>query len=258
MQSSIFGIGRELVSAQIKDSNAYYIANKLSEIGVENRFIVFLDDDLDDIAKALDYFVNKTPLVITTGGLGPTFDDLTLQAVALAVGEELILNQKCLSEIEFFYEKLYNEGKIADKNLNVNRQKMAYVPKNAILLKNRVGAACGVYLKKNDCHIFCLPGVPNEMHAMFENEVEPTLKSIIEPIFTHSQTIECNINDESLLAFISNETTQKTHVYVKTLPTSFSSHPMYVRFTAKAPTKEEAKYKLAQAIAFFKDKLSRL
>jgi nicotinamide-nucleotide amidase len=106
MQSSIFGIGRELVSAQIKDSNAYYIANKLSEIGIENRFIVFLDDDLDDIAKALDYFVNKTPLVITTGGLGPTFDDLTLQAVALAVGEELILNQKCLSEIEFFLRKV--------------------------------------------------------------------------------------------------------------------------------------------------------
>jgi nicotinamide-nucleotide amidase len=135
MQSSIFGIGRELVSAQIKDSNAYYIANKLSEIGVENRFIVFLDDDLDDIAKALDYFVNKTPLVITTGGLGPTFDDLTLQAVALAVGEELILNQKCLSEIEFFYEKLYNEGKIADKNLNVNRQKNGLCSKKCYLVK---------------------------------------------------------------------------------------------------------------------------
>ncbi|OSS42313.1 Molybdopterin binding motif, CinA N-terminal domain / C-terminal domain of CinA type S [Desulfurella amilsii] len=258
MQSSVFGIGKELISAQIKDNNVYYMVKKLSEIGIENRFVVFLDDDLNDIAQVVDYFINKTQLIITTGGLGPTFDDLTLQALALAVGEELVLNKECLSDIEFFYEKLYDAGKITDKNLNVNRQKMAYVPKNSVLLKNKVGAACGVYLKKNDLHIFCLPGVPNEMQAMFEDEVEPILKSIIEPVFAQSQIIECNINDESLLAFVSLATVEKTGVYVKTLPIGFSSDTMHVRFTAKAPTKEEAKKKLEEAIAFFENRLSRL
>ncbi|SDC62860.1 molybdenum cofactor synthesis domain-containing protein [Desulfurella multipotens] len=257
MQSSVFGIGKELISAQIKDNNAYYISKRLNEIGVENRFIVFLDDSLDDIVQTINYFLTKTKLIITTGGLGPTFDDLTLQAVALAINDELILSQECLSEIELFYKKLYEEGKIAEKHLNVNRQKMAYVPKSAILLKNSVGAACGVYVKKDDFHIFCLPGVPAEMQTMFETQVEPILRSICIPNITQTQTIECDINDESLLGFISQEVTQKTHVYVKTLPQGFSSNTMSVRFSVNAPTKDQAQKELETAISLFNELLSR-
>lgn len=258
MQSAILGIGRELVSAQIKDNNAYYIAKRLSEIGIENKFIVFLDDEVDEIAQAISYFSKKTQLIITSGGLGPTFDDLTLQALSLSIGEELILNQECLSEIESFYYKLYIEGKIADKTLNINRKKMAYVPKNSVLLKNTQGAACGVYVNKNDVHIFCLPGVPLEMKTMFETQVAPILKTICVPMFSMTQTIEINSNDESLLAFASKKTVDKTNVYVKTLPVGFSLDTMCVRFTAKAPTKDQAKAKLEEAIAFFRSHLPRL
>lgn len=258
MQSAILGIGRELISAQIKDNNAYYIAKRLSEIGIENKFIVFLDDEIDEIAQTISYFGKKTQLIITTGGLGPTFDDLTLQALSFAMEEKLTLNQECLSEIEGFYYKLYIEGKISDKTLNINRKKMAYVPKNSVLLKNTQGAACGVYVKKQDAHIFCLPGVPLEMQPMFETQVVPILKSICIPIFSQTQTIEIDSNDESLLAFTSKKTLDKTNVYAKTLPVGFSSGTMCVRFTAKASTKDQAKAKLEEAIAFFRSHLPRL
>ncbi|MGB9745223.1 MAG: hypothetical protein ACPLW6_08155, partial [Desulfurella sp.] len=85
----------------------------------------------------------------------------------------------------------------------------------------------------------------------------PILKSICTPNITQTQTIECNINDESLLGFISQEVTQKTHVYVKTLPQGFSSNTMSVRFSVNAPTKDQAQKELEKAISLFNELLSR-
>jgi len=258
MKSVVFGIGRELITAQIKDTNTYYIVLNLTQIGIDNNAIVFLDDSIDDIVGQINYYKDKVDLIITTGGLGPTFDDLTLQAVSVAFNVSLELNKEALESIRLFYQNLYKEGKISDELLNDNRKKMAYIPKNAKLLRNLVGAAPGVYIKLNNLHLVCLPGVPTEMQAMFDNEVKPILEKISTPLYTHVQTFEYNINDESKLAPLTKVVTQQTGVYLKTLPTGFSTNKMGIRFTAKAPTKQLAQSSINEAKKLFEELLSRL
>jgi len=240
--SSVISIGREIISGITTDTNSSFIAKKLYDMGFYNRFIISVDDCEEDIISAIKYYLNKVDVIITTGGLGPTFDDMTLSCIAKALNRKLELNTKALEMVEKFYSDLYRSNMIASPNMNYKRKKMAYLPKGSIPLRNSVGAACGAYIQEDNKHIFCLPGVPKEMKPMLENEVLSRIKPLSTSIRI-SRTYDFAINDETILSkFI--DKIKDNQVYIKSLPTGFGFKNIGVRFTASGKTKEEALAKI--------------
>ncbi len=249
--SCILSIGKEIVSGYIQDSNSAYIASYLTEIGINNRYIVSVDDEENDIKESIEHYLDKVDLLITTGGLGPTFDDITLPSLAKSIKKKLIFSQNSYNHIKQFYENLYKLGKIDSYEMNEKRVKMAYIPETSIELENTEGAASGIYIKHNSKHIFCLPGIPKEMKPMFENQVLPIVRQLSNSVIV-TRTYEFEINDETILGtFIDKIKNQNLHI--KSLPTGFDSKTMGVRFTAYGKTNEEC----ISAIEDAKNRLSR-
>ncbi len=253
LSSCVLSIGKEIISGIINDTNSFYIASRLSAFGIYNRYIVSLDDIKDEIEDGMLHYLDRVDILITTGGLGPTFDDITLFSVASALNKKLIFSKNAYNHIKQFYDSLYKTGKIKSNEMNDKRKKMAYLPENAIELYNSTGAAFGAYINEKGKRIFCLPGIPKEMKPMFDNEVLPIIKQLSTGV-TISKTYEFSINDETLLGqFI--DKIKNSDVYIKSLPTGFDSKSMGVRFTASGNNEFEclkkielAKNRLADAI----------
>ncbi len=230
LSSCVLSIGKEIISGFTNDTNSFFISSRLTNIGIYNRFILSVDDEEGDIVSCIKACLDKVDIIITTGGLGPTFDDITVSSVAKALNKELVFSRASYNRIETFYKRLYDAGKIDSPEMNDKRKKMAYIPKGAIEIENKVGAASGIYLKENGKHIFCLPGIPKEMKPMFEGFVFKTLKGFSDSCIL-SKTYEFRINDETILGrFI--DKLKSSDMHIKSLPTGFDSKIMGVRFTA--------------------------
>ncbi|AEA34015.1 competence/damage-inducible protein A [Hippea maritima] len=246
LKSAVISVGKEIVSGITQDTNSYFISSCLSRIGIYNRFVLSCDDKAQDIIDTVKFCLNKVDIVITTGGLGPTFDDITIESVATALGKGLYLDSEALKFIHDFYTKLYQEGKIETGGINEKRMKMAYLIEGCKPLKNSIGAAWGVYVKQDKKHLFCLPGIPKEMKPMFEKEVLPVLRKLSNSTMI-VKNYDVPINDESVLGEAIDKVMKKYPVYIKSLPIGFESSIMSVRFTAYAQTEDEAKKRIEEA-----------
>ena len=179
MDAQIFSIGTEILLGNIVDTNSQYIAEKLMSLGINVYKMESLGDNFNRLVQAFKEVDGKVDLVISSGGLGPTSDDLTKEAMieALGLADQVELHSKSYSNLESYFN---NNDKI---NTNI---KQAMFPKSAIVLKNSVGTAPGMILESNQGTKFiCLPGPPNEMINMFENELIKYLprESYIKSIF---------------------------------------------------------------------------
>ncbi len=215
MYAEILTVGDELLTGNTVDSNSAFIAKKLTEMGYWVRRKVTVGDDVDEIEVAVRESLERKPeVLIISGGLGPTHDDVTMTAVARAVGRELVLCEGCLKRIGDFYRALYEKGMIDDPELNKGRRKMAYLPEGAEPLENTEGAAPGAYIEHGGVKIFVLPGMPREMKAMLEKEVLPRLgkRTFIQ------RKLLAEITDESKLAPLLVETIQKFSVKIHSSP----------------------------------------
>ena len=164
MQAEIVSIGTEILLGDIVDSNSKYLANKLTENGYDIHHISTVGDNKKRLVEVIKTAIKRSDLVITTGGLGPTDDDLTREAIADATNKELYLDEKLLNRIkEYFNKKGYSMTK--------NNNKQAYLPKGADYIKNDWGTARGLFLETKNCTIISLPGVPGEMKNIFSNYV---------------------------------------------------------------------------------------
>ena len=248
MKSAILSIGREIVSGITLDTNSHFISSYLTRIGILNRFIQSVDDRKSDIIDSVRFLLDRVDILITTGGLGPTFDDITLEAVAEALGKKLYLDTEALEFIQAFYERLHKAGKIDSPFLNDKRKKMAYLIEGCKPLKNSVGAAWGVYLKDGEKHIFCLPGLPKEMRAMFEDEVLPIVEKLSDRVSLIKE-VTVDLNDESVLGRLIDRVMKSHDVYIKSLPEGFDKRQMNVRFTAFGKSNEEAEQKIESALS---------
>lgn len=169
MQAIILSIGNELLNGKTINSNAAYIAGALFDIGIRTDEIITIGDNSTKIVKSLKESLNKSDLVIMTGGLGPTHDDITKSAVAEFFDAQLVLNQDILHKVE---ERFKRRGMIMPP---VNRNQ-ALVPANAELVENPVGTAPGLLFKTEDKFVFILPGIPLEMEAIIDQSIIPFLK----------------------------------------------------------------------------------
>ena len=169
MKSTIISIGNELLNGKTLNSNATYIGNALFEIGIPVHKIITIGDDNAEIIKTVDHAIRDSQIIIVTGGLGPTHDDITKNALADFFNTKLVFNEEIMHKIE---ERFKRRG----MKLPPINQNQAMVPEIAQLIDNPVGTAAGMLFKKNGNFIFVLPGIPKEMQAIMTNSVIPFLK----------------------------------------------------------------------------------
>ncbi|MFQ5594748.1 MAG: CinA family nicotinamide mononucleotide deamidase-related protein [Anaerolineae bacterium] len=188
MQAEIITIGTEILLGQIVDTNAAHLAQKLAEIGLNvYRKTTVGDNDLR-IAEAVRSALRRSDVVITSGGLGPTVDDKTREAVAAATNRKLMLNPGLLNHIEEFFSKRGREA-------GENNRRQAYLPRNAIPIHNPVGTAPGFIVKHQNSYVISLPGVPRELYHLTEESVLPflrqefSLQGVIESRILHTAGI---------------------------------------------------------------------
>lgn len=164
MKIATLSIGDEIVCGEIVDTNAPFIAEALYDIGLKVQRHLAVGDREDDIIEALRTLAAASDVVIVTGGLGPTADDVTAQAAALATDCRLVLNEEALAHLRSFGEK-------SGRPLHPANEKQALLPAEAAVIRNPTGTACGFRLRHLDCLLFFLPGVPGEMARMLDETV---------------------------------------------------------------------------------------
>jgi nicotinamide-nucleotide amidase len=162
--------GNELMTGDIVDSNSAMIAQQCKAIGMKISRKVTLADDLHLLAEEIITLTKDADVLIINGGLGPTTDDLTAQALALATKRPLEQHQVALAHLESWCLQ-------RNAHLNQANLKQAILPKNCDIIANRVGSAVGFSLLLNNCQIFCTPGVPSELKIMLDEQIIPILKS---------------------------------------------------------------------------------
>lgn len=170
MDAEIIGVGSELLLGQIANTDAQYISQGLSQLGINVYYHTVVGDNKDRTKKALDIATRRVDLIFTTGGLGPTMDDLTKEMVAEFLDIPLVLHQPSLEAIEDFFNK-------RGRTISENNYKQAYFPEGAIILPNNHGTAPGAIVEHKRKVYIILPGPPSELQPMFENYVIPYLES---------------------------------------------------------------------------------
>jgi nicotinamide-nucleotide amidase len=170
MHAVIVSIGDELALGQTVDTNSAWLSAKLASRGISTLMHLTVADDQRAIVDALKLAVREGELVLVTGGLGPTDDDLTRQAIADLLGVELVLDEAALAEIEAFFAR-------RGRTMNQRNRIQAMCPAGATMLDNPAGTAPGIRATCDGATIWSMPGVPREMRVMFERHVEPALPS---------------------------------------------------------------------------------
>jgi nicotinamide-nucleotide amidase len=169
MHAEIIAIGTELVSGQKLDTNSQWISRRLGESGISTHFHTTLGDDLAENVAAFRVAIGRADLIVVTGGLGPTQDDLTREALAEAMGVPLVRDDESLAAIEAFFAR-------RNRAMTERNRVQALRPEGAEAMANPVGTAPGIWVARDGRLVACLPGVPSEMKTMFDGQVVPRLR----------------------------------------------------------------------------------
>jgi nicotinamide-nucleotide amidase len=169
MKCEIIAVGTELLLGNIVNSNARYLSEKLAELGIDVHYHITVGDNIGRLREAIETSLKRSDIIITTGGLGPTDDDLTKVGVAEALGLKLIPHKQSLEKIEAYFKE-------TDRPMPECNRKQGYIPEGAIVLENDNGTAPGIMIEKDKKVIILLPGPPKEMMPMFTKQVYDYLK----------------------------------------------------------------------------------
>lgn len=239
MKAEILCVGTELLLGDIVNTNAAYIARELARIGIELYHQTVVGDNQERLKRALNEAFDRADLVVTTGGLGPTFDDVTKETVAAYFGKKMVRNQEAMDRISSYYEKRGIE-------LTDNTKKQADLPEGCIAFQNNHGTAPGLAIEGRGKVVIMLPGPPSEMIPMFDGSAVPYLlqysgKTIV------SSTVHFFGIGESLLESRMHEY-MLAHNNPSVAPYAKDGE-VQVRVTASARTKEEADAMIRPVVA---------
>jgi len=227
LKAEIIAVGSELLLGGRTDTNSVFLAKLLAEQGIEVRFKTVVGDDIDDMCSALTVASKRAKVVLVTGGLGPTVDDLTREGVAKLMGKPLLLRPQALRSLRVRF-------KVAGRVISPNQRKQSFLPSGSDLLRNSAGTAPGFSLKWKRCRIFCLPGVSHEAKKMFSESVLPILvqeRSVGEGIKSRSlQTFGLieGVIDERIQGIVPESSGVRLGILASPLGVSISLTPEYV------------------------------
>jgi nicotinamide-nucleotide amidase len=250
MNAYLISIGDELLIGQTINTNVAFIGKLVSDINIKVVKSSVIGDKLESIINELDYAVGLADLVILTGGLGPTHDDVTRSAIVTYFKTELEINDSVLEDIKTFVAK-------RGRNLTKIHEEQALVPKVAEVIRNEYGTAPGNWIEWNKKIFIVMPGVPYEMKAMMENHVIPKLKEKIgEPTeFIKKLTLQTTGLPESLLAArLGNLNELLNGAEFAFLPNEYG---VRLRATVKSSSEEEAKNQLTEIEQKIRSKIGR-
>jgi nicotinamide-nucleotide amidase len=258
MLTVILAIGREILRGRVQDTNSWTLARHMTGLGHEVIRITSCDDDLVAIVRELRRAAEDgAALVVTTGGLGPTDDDLTLQGLAEATGCPLALHPEARDLVAAKFEALARSDAVADGRMTAAREKMAWLPQGATPLPNPVGAAPGVWLEAGRVNYVALPGVPAEMRAILEQAVVTVLAARTPGTKYAERRIVTQARDESVVAPILRRLARELpEVYLKSHPTRFGSDVRMEIFASTwASDPSEGEVRLARALSLLREAL---
>jgi len=231
MNAEIISVGTEILMGQITNTNARYLSEKLASLGVDVYFQTTVGDNFERLKQALSIAFSRSNMVILTGGLGPTGDDITKEAAASYFDMPLYLNDEALAAIEKYFQKL-------NRKMTKNNEKQAMFPKEAIILPNDNGTAPGCIMEKGDKAAILLPGPPIEMVPMFEKYVIPYLKEKSRDVIYSKVLRFIGIGEAALEERLSDLLESQTN---PTLALYAKEGEVTVRVSAKAKDENEAK-----------------
>ena len=193
MQAEIITIGDESLIGQVVDTNSAYISKELNKIGVSVYQITSVQDDKEHILKSLKEAEENADIIILTGGLGPTKDDITKNTLAEYFNDSLVQSEAVFQNIKKLWKK-YIKQELSQVNID-----QALVPSKAAVLMNHFGSAPGMWLEKKNKVFISLPGVPFEMKALMNHEVLPRLKEQFElPFILHKTLLTYGLGESKL------------------------------------------------------------
>ena len=230
MNAEILSVGTELLLGEILNTDAKFLAEELSALGINVYYQTVVGDNRERLTSALNMALSRADIVIASGGLGPTPDDLTKEVIAEAMEEELVLDNPSLDAIKEYYDSQKRE--MPKSNI-----KQAMLPKNGIILKNNNGTAPGCVIEKNGKIVVMLPGPPNELEPMFCESVRPYLMEKSGNVL-HSETLRVFGVGESKLAEMISDLLEQSN---PTVAPYAETGGVRLRLTAFAKSCEEAK-----------------
>ncbi|QDI90184.1 competence/damage-inducible protein A [Salicibibacter halophilus] len=236
MNAEIIAVGTELLLGQIANTNGQYLSNQLMQHGVNIYKHTVVGDNLPRIRQAIRIAAKENDIVILTGGLGPTEDDVTRNALAEEYGLNLVYNQQALDKVEAFFES--RNRTVSDAN-----RRQALHTEGAHVFQNNAGLACGMVYKHSDAWFFLLPGPPHELKTMVEEEVSPFLDAMNESRdFLLSRVLKFyGIGESALEARVHDLITQQTNPTIAPLA---GQDEVTLRLTVKTTDRSDAKKRL--------------
>ena len=244
MNGEIICVGTELLLGNIVNTNAQYLGQGLAELGINMYNQSVVGDNPERLKATLKEAMERSDVIILTGGLGPTADDITKETVAEIVGEELFVREDVLDKLEHYYAR---QGRVMPKGV----EKQALIPEGAEMFPNDVGTAPGFAIGKDGCTIITIPGPPREMKAMFDGYVKPYLKGVSGRSILSNDLHIYGMGEsevEALLGKLLEGSNPTAATYAKT-------GEVTVRVTASAETEAEANLMKEELTRKIADKL---
>ena len=227
----LISVGTEILLGNIVNTNAAFLAEKCAALGLSCFYQTVVGDNEERLCQTIRTAMNRSDIIILSGGLGPTQDDLTKECVAKVLGKKLVLDEHSRQRIEDYLT-------VRGYNITSNNWKQAYAPEDSIIVGNENGTAPGLIVPAEGKHVLLLPGPPNELIPMFERQMMPYLNEL-EPGIISSTTVKlCGVGESQvetdILDLIEKQTNPTIAPYAKT-------GEVHLRITAKADDEKEAK-----------------
>lgn len=246
LSAEIIASGTELLLGDHVDTNSAYISQQLRDLGIDVYYHTTVGDNARRLQAVIEIALTRANLIIITGGLGPTVDDITREAVAAAVGQPLVFRPELLEQIAARFARF-------GRTMSDNNRRQAYIPASATAIPNPVGTAPAFRIEKDDAIIIALPGVPAEMRYLMENAVIPYLHQLISTGTIVTRVLHtAGIGESQVDSLIADLMTGSN-------PTvGLAAHPGQtdIRITAKAATPDEARAMIMPVEVVIRQRLS--
>ncbi|MDE6213926.1 MAG: competence/damage-inducible protein A [Lachnospiraceae bacterium] len=231
MTVEIIAVGTEILLGNIVNTNAAYLAEKCAELGLSCYHQDVVGDNEERVMETIRLALSRADILLLSGGLGPTQDDLTKEAAAKVMGRELYLHEPSKEAIRQFF---------AERNLEItdNNWKQAMVPEGCIVVDNPGGTAPGIIITENDKHLILMPGPPGELIPMFEHSIMPYLAGLQTGVI-YSQTVKISgVGESKAESMVEDLITKQSN---PTIATYAKTGEVHLRVTATAQDEKEAK-----------------